>query len=193
MRRLAAIGAAVALAGLAVAVAPSLLGANPLPAALVAAVGLLALAAGLRAGLSRLRGNADPPDLPSPELRAPAAVPGGEFDDRLDRAARRGVRAAGDRGAVRDALEATAVAVLVRSDGDSPERARERLAAGTWTDDPEAAAFFRPATAPAGPLELLRTTATGDSTFRRRADRAVAALERRIDGDGSSDGGGDGA
>lgn len=183
MRRLAAVGAAAALAGLAVAAVPSLLGTTPLPAALVGVVGVIALAVGLRAALSRLTGSQSEPSLPSPELRTPAAVPGEEFDDRLDEAARRGVRAAGDRGAVRDALEETAVAVLVRYDGDSPERARERLAAGTWTDDPEAAAFFRSGVDPTGPFGRIRATLTR-SAFRRRADRVVAALERRVGGGG---------
>ncbi|WP_254537040.1 DUF7269 family protein [Halomarina litorea] len=181
MRRLAVLGALLALLGLAVAFVPSLLG-NPLPSVLVSLVGAAALLGGVRVGLSRYA-NGSEPVLPTPERRQSASVPGDGFDVDLGRASRHGrVGGATDRDRLRDDLHATAVEVLVRYDGNSPAEAADRLAAGTWTDDRHAAAFFA-----AEPVELpltdrVRFAVTSDSAFRRQATHAVAALDGRVAG-----------
>ncbi len=181
MRRLAAIGALVAVLGLVAVVAPDLLG-NPLPSAFVAVVGVLALLGGLRIGLGRYADRHEPP-LPTPECRRSATVPGDDFEATLSRASRRGrVGGAYDRDQLRDRLRATAVDVLVRYDGNSRAEASERLAAGTWTDDRLAAAFFADEELTPSLTDRVRFAVTSDSAFRRQAAHAVAALDGRVAG-----------
>ncbi|ELZ25460.1 hypothetical protein C475_10529 [Halosimplex carlsbadense 2-9-1] len=89
-----------------------------------------------------------------------------------------GERDVADRDRVRERLQVAAVDALERFAGDAPEAAERRVADGSWTDDPDAAALF----------------ADGDDAhhegvepdFDRRAERAAAAVARLRDG---SDGG----
>lgn len=120
-------------------------------------------------------------------------VPGEEFDEALAAVSAAGRRDPGERRrAVRERLEAAAVAVLVEVEDCSPATARRRLAAGDWTDDPQAAAFFREGETPAlSTAAHLRLLAGGELPFRRRARRVVAALAALDDvNGGSTDGGG---
>jgi hypothetical protein len=153
-----------------------------LPALLVPLVGAAAVLIAARTA-RELLSPTDRPALPDPERRHAATVPGDEFDATLASASRHGrIGGAADRDAVRDRLESVAVEVLTRYDGDTPERARRRLAEGTWTDDPAAAAFFGGGTADVTVLDRVRFVATSDSAFRRRAARVVAVLDSRVSG-----------
>ncbi|NHN42228.1 hypothetical protein G9C85_11410 [Halorubellus sp. JP-L1] len=76
-----------------------------------------------------------------PEVAQDLPTPGDDFDDLME-AAGRARHSSRERELVRDRLHAAAVAVLVRTEGVSREEAIERIDAGTWTDDPYAAAFF---------------------------------------------------
>jgi hypothetical protein len=180
MRRLAALGALAALLGLVAAVDPTLLG-DPLPAVSVGLVGAVALLAGLRIGLARYDDRREP-ELPVPERRQSASVPGDGFDASLVRASRHGpVGGVHDRDELRDRLRATTIDVLTRYDGDTKEEAATRLAAGTWTEDRVAAAFFADEPAERSLTDRVRVAVTSDSAFRRRAAHVVAALDERID------------
>ena len=174
------VGAAAVAVGLVAAVGVV---AVPLPSMLVPVVGLVAVLVAARAARAGL-GPTDAPVLPAPERRHAATVPGDEFDETLASASRHGrIGGVTDRDAVRDRLRTVAVEVLTRYDGDTPERARRRLAEGTWTDDPRAAAFFGSEVDPsASVLDRVRFVATSDSQFRRQAVHAVAALDRRVAG-----------
>jgi len=154
-----------------------------LPPLLVPGVGLVAVVIALSAAREAM-GTDDRPVVPEPERRHVATVPGDEFEELLASASLRGrIGGATDRDAIRDRLERVAVAVLTRYDGDTPEQARRRLAAGTWTDDQLAAAFFGDGVDPGtSVVDRVRFAATSDSAFRRQAAHAIAALDRHVAG-----------
>lgn len=140
-------------------------------------VALVALAVGSLVALGRSTDGARTYDLPEPS--AGVRVPGDEFDRRLAAAS---VRADGsDHAPLRDRLEPAAVTVLVDTTGCDRATARQRLADGTWTDDPKARAFFTDAEPSLG--ARVRTVLTGDPTVVRRARRAVAVLSERTEGE----------
>ena len=180
MRPRVVLGVVAVVVGL---VATAGLVAVPLPSFLVPAVGVVAVLVALLA-VRRSLAPSDAPVLPTPERRHAATVPGDEFDELLAAASRHGrIGGASDRDAIRDRLERVAVEVLTRYDGDTPERARRRLAEGSWTDDPRAAAFFGSEVDPGtSVVDRVRFVATSDSAFRRQAAHAIAALDRRVAG-----------
>ncbi|WP_135362879.1 DUF7269 family protein [Halosimplex halophilum] len=95
-------------------------------------------------------------------------------------------RDAAERDRIRERLRGAAVDALERFAGVAPEVAERRVADGSWTDDPEAAALF------AGDDGSIHEGVEGD--FDRRAERAAAVVARlrdRRDGD-RGDGGPDG-
>lgn len=182
-RGLIAFGTIAALIGIAVIINPIFLTSIgfTLPSMFITFIGVFALIEALRAGYSRYSHSADAPDLPEPEFRGVASVPGSDFDDQLATVTRRtrtgSVRS---RNKIRDRLTETAIEVLVRYDGDTPDRARERLETGSWTDDRVAAAFFAPASDfQPSTTEWIRLTMSSDNAFRRRAGRAIAVLSER--------------
>ncbi|MFC6836737.1 DUF7269 family protein [Halomarina ordinaria] len=180
MRRLALLGALLALSGLTLAAVPSVAIGLPLPGTAVLALGALALLAGVSGAMAR-RSRPEPPALPVPERRRSATVPGADFDDRLANATiHAAVGGVTDRDAIRDHLRTTARAVLARYDGLSPSEADARLADGSWTDDPVAAAFFADELSVDRSLAArLRAVLSEDSAFRRGVHHVVAALDRR--------------
>ncbi|RJS95801.1 hypothetical protein D3261_19395 [Halococcus sp. IIIV-5B] len=175
-----AVGIGCVLAGLAVVVAPSLaVGVTP---SLLTLVGVVAGLAGAAAVYERATTDEQRTEPPTPERPLSVPTPGAELDRQLDALGSRGRRfGIGERRSIRDRLDELAVAVLVR-DGESEATARERLAAGTWTDDPHAAAFFAEAHASDVPLEeRLRAAFSGEPSPRRRARHAIDALARIAD------------
>ncbi|WP_436923880.1 DUF7269 family protein [Halosimplex amylolyticum] len=86
-------------------------------------------------------------------------------------------RDAAERDRIRRRLRTAAIDALDRFEGEPPAEAETRLAEGTWTGDPDAAALF----------------ADGDDSvhagvepaFDRHAERAAAAIARLGDGDES--------
>ena len=86
-------------------------------------------------------------------------------------------RDAADRDRVRERLRASAAGALERFDGDTPDDAARRLADGSWTDDPEAAALFTD--------DAASLHEGVDPDFDRRAERAAAAVARLGDRTGS--------
>lgn len=192
MRRgLIAVGTIAALVGVVAVIDPTILASTgfSLPSILVSIIGILTLIEALRAGYRRYSRSVDAPDLPEPEFRQVASVPGTDFDDQLATVTRR-ARAGSvrNRNKVRDRLNETAIDVLMRYDGDTPDRARERLKTGSWTDDRAAAAFFAPASEfQTSTGERIRSTIRNDNAFRRRVRRAIVALSDRIDAEGTGD------
>ena len=173
-----ALGAAVVIAGLAVMIAPDLARGVALGPNLLTAVALLAVLGAVAAVYERVTTGTQEVDLPTPERRRPFPTPGDGFDRRLAALGPRNQRSVRETREIRDRLDELAIAVLVR-DGDSEDRARERLAEGTWTDDPYAAAFFAEARASDIALEdRLRAAFSAEPSSKRRARHAVDALAR---------------
>jgi hypothetical protein len=177
-----AVGVALVLWGLAVAVVPGFAGGVAPTPALLTVVAVVAVAGGGAAVRARLRTDERDIDLPTPESARTQPTPGAGFDDDITALAPGGrMQGASERRAVRDRLDGLAVAVLVR-DGDSERRACEALAEGTWTDDPYAAAFFAEARASDVPLEeRLRAAFSSEPSSRRRARHAADALAHIAD------------
>ncbi|UPM41713.1 DUF7269 family protein [Halocatena salina] len=190
-RVLLGMGALAVLAGLVAVVEPTVLSMIPSGSSvLVSVIGVVSLVEAARAGYSRYSRAVDAPSLPEPERRLVSSRPKSNVDLRPSVGGRRYRHAvAVEQDRIRDRLRETAVAVLVRCDGDTPERARERLRTGAWTDDPSAAAFFthekhRP------PLsERVGMVVTGTNVFERQAHSAVTALSERITADRRRDDG----
>jgi hypothetical protein len=153
---------------------------------LAALVGLLAVAVAV--GRTWAGGDgpaADPPVASAPE-RAPddRPVAGRAFATQVREATERARARDAEAGvaAVRPALRATLVAVRRRA-GDDPETVERELDAGTWTDDPVAAAALSETVAP--PERSLRRRLADwlrpDRAARRRVRRATDAVARVAD------------
>lgn len=172
-----AVGALATLASGAIAtgVAP------PLPSAAAQLTFVLAAVAGAGvAALGALDRTATGPTsapLPGPDGEGDAPVPGDDVDRRLER----GLTDRADREAVSERMESVGARVLARRDGCSADAARERLAAGTWTNDERAARFLADERQSLGVDERLKSLLTGESALERDAARAVAALVDRVD------------
>ena len=153
--------------GLAVLAVPTVAVPVPLSTPVVALVGLLAfVGCGLwfRHRLGRSRPLPDPPGL------AGYPSPGDGWRERIEAT---GVADVAARRALREDLADAAVAALTAT-GTPPETARERLADGTWTSDPLAAAYVRDD--PPTLAERLRALLSGSAPFQRRARRTMAAV-----------------
>lgn len=179
-RLLLGLGVLAVVVGLGVVVEPRLLTVLPsLSSSAVVVIGLLSLFEAIRAGYSRRLQSVTEPSVPDPERRLVSTVPGSGFDERLSAEPRSRHALAHNREQMRDRLAETAVAVLVRYDGDTPERARERLRTGEWTDDRAAAAFFAPGVYRPPLPERVGQVLAGTDVFRTRAQRAIAVLGAR--------------
>ncbi|UPV76844.1 hypothetical protein M0R89_20465 (plasmid) [Halorussus limi] len=174
-----ALGCALALgggpAGGAVGAMLTALGNDYFVVAAFAGVGLLVAASVLASGGG---GALRQTETPTPERPVTAPVAGDAVDDALaSRTALAPVVGDERREALRERLRTVAVETWVRRDECSREEAEERLDAGTWTDDREAAAFL----AGNGPGVEARALALAraEPWSRRGARRAVAELLER--------------
>jgi len=166
-----AVGLVAIAAALVLTLHPTLL--SGVPASLV--VVLAVLAAG---GIGVLGLLARATDGPSSESLvdgdATVRVPGDGIDERLD-----GVASdEAERERLRERIETAAVDVLVRRTGCSRDEARERLAAGEWTDDELARSLFDESATP-GVGGRFRALVTGRTRFERATERAVEELLER--------------
>ena len=174
----AAAGVATVVAGLAVALRPSLAAGFAPTYLAVTLVGVLALVRSGGAALARFRGERRQADPPEVERRRVFPTPGAEFDGTLASLPRRPGRSADrHRAAVRSDLREVAEETLVRYGGLTPEEATERIEAGTWTDDVRAASFFAPGAERSVPItERVRDALGAKRAFVRRARAVVGAL-----------------
>jgi len=173
-RLLAAVGVAAAGIGLVAVAYPGLVAGLSTVQVVVPLFGVVAVVQGVRAFGSRPE-SLRYAETPNPETRA-VSVPGESFDAAL----------AARSDAVRSRLESAAVAVLTQHGDCDEAEARDRLRAGTWTDDREAAAFFSPEVRPdaAGSLGgRIRTSLGATADVRAQARRVVATLAAVVEDD----------
>lgn len=187
-RRFALLGGVVLLAvGVAAIVAPGVVPLTP-DRVIVVLVGLLALARAFRVVQRRWNGRLDAARTPDPERSVAVPQPGADIASVLGPfLGRRRMYTHVSR--VREGLTAVAVAVLSQFEGLSESEARERVEAGTWTDDLDAASFLGGTDAPSRPRRTrLRTRLTRGSSTRRKLRRTVdaiaAVVERHVGADG---------
>lgn len=166
-------GAAIAIAGLVVAVAPELLSGFSASYPAVILIGIVAAVLGVSTITDRFEGGMQA-DLPEIEGRASVPAPGDGFDERVAGLPRRYTRGSKpDRTRIRQRLEAAAVAAQVRA-GLPVELAERRLVTGTWTRNDSAARFFHGgAPSPSGRVSTLLR---GEAPFARRAQAAARAV-----------------
>jgi hypothetical protein len=146
--------------------------------AFVSLLGVLALVQAVRAASDFWSVSRDTAELPDAHGVDSASVVGATLDRALELSGRRGAIGRRNRAQVKRHLRDVAVEVLVAELGDSPDEIRATLDEGTWTDDPVAAALFAEES-DAGWRDRIRSLLGRDTTFQRRVQRAVAALERR--------------
>ncbi len=172
---LAGVGVAVAVAGLAMIVDPSLAGVVPSGEHVVVVIGVLAGVQGARVLWHRYRSDLDVGTVENDPETAPAGpAPGTDFDELAVAAGNvdSGRTLRSRRKRLRRRLRRAIVAALRRRDHDR-EAAEAAVEAGTWTDDPAAAALFTDDAADVD-AGLLSTSSSGSLT--RRANHAAAAV-----------------
>ncbi|WP_226012252.1 DUF7269 family protein [Halomicrobium salinisoli] len=181
MRRLSlAVAVAAAALGLALAFVPGLRAVASAPDNLPSILGGGAVLAGLVRAWQWLRHEPRGTTLPERERGRPVEVPGSDFDASLALVPAVGASGGNRRVLrIRERLRETAVAVLVRYRGLSAAAAAERLAEGTWTDDPLAADFFATGDGSGGSVtESVAGSLWGEGPFKRRVRRAAAEIAR---------------
>lgn len=153
----------------------------------VVPLGLAAATFVLGALASRSVRGIDQATPPDPERVPTADAAGAEFDRLVGSGWRSAVAAHRRRVWLRERLQETAIRTVSRAERCSRTVARRRVVAGTWTDDPVAAAYL------ADDPERARRSATADvgaylrleSPLQRRARRAARAIEGVAEGDRS--------
>lgn len=144
----------------------------------VAGVGLGVIA--MRHWIGAEPGGYEPPER---ERWRPVEPPGEDVDELVELSSGGHSREAGQyyRSQVRERLTPIAIDVLVTRRGLSEEDARERLRAGTWTEDPVAARFFRLGTDGGASDDVtgaLRRPLGGEHPYVERTRRVVEELAR---------------
>lgn len=158
----------------------------------VTLVGLLAVVQGLRYGLERRHTEFRATETADPELRYHVPVPGDDHDETLSIASGWGYRARNRQHSIRDDLRRVAAETIAIRESCSLEEAVERVEAGTWTDDPVAAAFLGDRLAKPPLRHRLRATLSRQPSFVYRVRRTVAAVAalQRVDGESAAGTGG---
>lgn len=168
-----ALGAAAAVVGLAIAGGAAVPGLS-FGYLFVTLVGALALLQGARYADDRRHTPVRTAETGDPEVRQRLPTPGDEFD--ADAFPDTGGVRYNTRRRLRERLRDAAVETLVVRGECPPDAAKERVAAGTWTDDPVAADFLGD---DASRLALRRRVGLWvrrESAFAYRVCRAVDAV-----------------
>lgn len=155
--------------------------------ALAAVLGGLATLAAVAVFVSGRGAAMETTEMPTVERALPVPSAGEGFEDTVG-GWRFATRVFGGETAerVRERLRAAAVATVAADEGCTRDEARRRVEAGTWTDDPAAAAFLAGEYTPL--RTWLRALAGGETGPEYRARRTVAAIvERRDEGDAHRD------
>jgi hypothetical protein len=120
---------------------------------------------------------------PRPERVQPAPHFGADFDDAVSAGV--GLRelwSSDRRETIRSRLREDAIRVAM-GEGSSRTEAKRRVENGTWTEDPDAAAFLSPSTSP--PIaSRVRAGLHGKTWFQRGARRTAAVVVERSDPEG---------
>jgi hypothetical protein len=180
-KRIAAVlGAGLAVLGLVAVFAPGILGSLPTDRALVLVLGVVLVLGGVREINRRRTTEQLYAETPDAEEIAELPTPGDAFDERFGGLTRTRYRVT-ERNRIREELAELTEETLVRRQGRSPEGARAAMEAGTWTDDPFAAAMFSADTSRIGAVARVREFLGSTSAFHHRVERVAAELARLVD------------
>lgn len=158
----------------------ALLGNDYILVAVLAGVAILVVLSALGARIVTGLDQTTPPD---PEQVHSVPSFGAEFDELVSRGGLRALLVTEQQREVRSRLRAAAIATVMLESNCTRSEARERVDRGTWTDDPEAAAFLAtsresepaPKQAP-GFAARLKTAFGGETPFQRGARRTAAEI-----------------
>lgn len=154
----------------------ALLGNDYLLVAVLAGVAIFVVLTALGARVVTGLDQTTPPD---PEEVHSVPSFGAEFDELVSRGGLRALLVTEQQREVRSRLRAAAIATVMRESNCTRSEARERVDRGTWTDDPEAAAFLatsRGSEPAPGFVARLRTAFGGETPFQRGARRTAAEI-----------------
>ena len=174
---LASIGAIGVGMGILFVVQPGLASALPLPRLTLVVIGLLAGIEGVRSIQVRRRSGIDGAEPPNPELGIETPAPGDEFDQHIARWSTRRGWIGGDFDRVESRLRTAAIGAVAAREGIPRHAARGRIADGSWTDVPVAAAFLGGPEVPEPPLnERVRMMVSSAGRFEQYAARTADAI-----------------
>ncbi|WP_224447637.1 DUF7269 family protein [Haloprofundus salilacus] len=168
------VGLLATVFGFAVVADRGLAGLFDLDYLVVTLVGALALVQGVRYGLKRRKTPFHATKTDDPELRYHVPTPGDDID--IDSASGRSLGRAQKQERVRERLREAALETLTGYGGLTLEEAEARLDAGTWTDDPVAAAALQESPPRPSLASRLRAMFRTESPFARSARRVVDEL-----------------
>ena len=153
----------------------------------VVPLGLGAAVVLLGAVASRSKRGVDQVTPPDAEGVPTADAPGAGFDRIVGRGWLTAPAALRERDRLDERLRAVATRTIAQAERCSRDAARRRLEAGTWTDDPEAAAYFarEPVDGRTAAATAVRALRHLELPLQRRARRAALAIDR-IDREGRS-------
>ncbi|WP_436929533.1 DUF7269 family protein [Halosimplex halobium] len=182
----ATLGVILGVVGLAALAVPQIT--TPLPTGdpFVLVVGLVLLLGAVAQVQRRRHTELDYAETPDAELAVELPTPGDDLDRRLGRLRLTRFNES-ERRRISDEIGDVAAETIRRRERCSPEEARRALDEGTWTDDPFAAAFFTGRVPEAPTTDRLRELLDRESPFKRRAARAVDAIERLLEPDDRRD------
>ena len=148
-------------------------------------IGVLALLGALLVVRVGLLADRSSPEPPTTETKAELPVPGTEVDELLAKIDANPLDRLEENAELRERLRTIAAALFSDMYGVREAAATEALAAGTWTDDPHAAAFFMGEYPEWAPLRLrLRDRATFTRTPpSMQAEHVVSELLAVVNGD----------
>ncbi|WP_123538242.1 DUF58 domain-containing protein [Halosimplex salinum] len=173
----AALGVAVVLLGLAAVVGFDLVRAVPSGTFVVTLVSISALSLGALALVRRLFTTIRTAETADVEDRESVTVPGTDFDAAVADAIHGvgGARFSAQQTVV-DSLREATVSAYGRAEGLSESEAHERVADGTWTDDPVAGGFFAGTQTVSAVTDSVRSRLGRSSGLERRVDRVLVEL-----------------
>ncbi|WP_121821960.1 DUF7269 family protein [Halostella salina] len=170
-----AVGILAAVAGFLAMFVPAVAAGIDATQSLVTVIGILALLQGYRVVRARRRTSVREFETPDPETQQPLPTPGDDFDEAIT--ARRGKHWAARRHRVATRLEEAAIDAITYAEDCSEAAAHDALEAGTWTDDPVAAALFSDGDPESATVwSKIRDTLSMEPAFDRRARRAAHAI-----------------
>ena len=180
------VGLAAVTLGVLMVVQPGLAAAVGTDYTAVTVVAFLAVVQALRVARARKATEVRSAETPDVESVEAMPTPGDDFDREVA-ALRSGPRRTmiHKRADLHEALKATAITAVANRENCSREAARERIEAGTWTDDVYAASFLGGTEAPNPPLlARVKVAASGLSAHQfhiRRSADAVARVAGVVD------------
>lgn len=176
-RMLGVLGVFAVVAGFVVLFSPDVGQSLSVQYLIVSAVGALLVAFAAHRWFRRLVSPVETVRTPPVERRTSVSVPGADFDELLADESLNATGRVQVKTTAQERIRTAAEAVLP----GTTDEIDERLAAGDWSDDPDAVALFSDGTTSV--RDRVTSFVSGTSIFRRRVVSAIEALARLADED----------